>query len=92
MDNAARAFVNGGAATFGIDPQALGKEVVLRGEEYQIIGLNTRSVKRPIKCIKLCDGGSWNWPVRTVKRALAEDAKPIHPDLLAITVDVDDLL
>lgn len=91
MSKDARNFL-ANSRTFGIEPSALGKIITLKGDEYRIVGLNTRSVKRPIKLISLTTGSSWSWSAGATKRALDNPPAPPSAELLAITLDVGELL
>lgn len=59
------------AMLYELDPADFGREFTVRGETYQVVGLNTRKSKFAIKCKKLSDQRVYGLHAEDVKRAFA---------------------
>lgn len=59
------------ASMYELAPTDFGREFSVRGDRYQIVGLNTRKQKFPIKCKRASDGKVYGLHAEDVKRALS---------------------
>lgn len=59
------------AASYGLSPDDLGKEISMGGKRFIITGLNTNAPKNPIKMEEVGTGRKYKSPIGPVKAALA---------------------
>jgi hypothetical protein len=60
------------AKEFGLEPDDLGKEVIIRGKKFTITGLNPRQYKFPVLGILSKTGTTYKLPIDDVLRALGK--------------------
>ena len=58
------------ANDYGLEPEDLYKVVRIDGEDYKIVGLNTRRSKYPLSMMKVRDGKKYKMPARMVVEAI----------------------
>jgi hypothetical protein len=58
------------ARTYGLVPEHLGKRVMLRGTEFEIIGAAIRSPRFPILVKRVYDGKVYKYPVVAIRQGL----------------------
>ncbi len=64
------------AAAYGVKPEDHGKTVTIQGEQYRIVGINTRARRFPFNVERIRDGAAYKFPERSICTALGRSTRP----------------
>ena len=71
QDKKAMAFSRS-AFLYGLDPDWLGKCFISNGNEFRIVGLNTRAPKYPVVCVRTDNDKTYKFKEATVEKRMTE--------------------